>query len=66
MPLSMLVSYYTKQIDSIHVAMRLFSSDHAQNMSNVVKTSVTNLAIASCATFLFFCSFVLCNKESVC
>ena len=67
MSLTYVGSYYTKQIDSIHVAVRLFSSDN-RIRQNVVKTFVTTLAIASCATFLFLphMTSIEGKMESVC
>ena len=41
-----------------HVAVRL-SSNRLRRRQNVVRTSVTHLAIASCATFLFLPHFVV-------
>ena len=44
-----------------HVAVRLFIIDHRRRQ-NVVRTSVTHSAIASCATFLFLPHFdVICD-----
>ena len=55
-----LIFYYIKQIDSMLPCICLVI-DH-RGRQNVVRTSVTNSAIASCATFLFLPHFdVICD-----
>ena len=57
---SNLFGYYIKQIDSMFPCVCLVI-DHKRRQ-NVVRTSVTHSAIASCATFLFFPHFdVICD-----
>ena len=55
-----LILYYIKQIDSI-LSCICPVIDH-RGRQNVVRTSVTHSAIASCATFLFLPHFdVICD-----
>ena len=55
-----LIFYYIKQIDSVLPCNRPVI-DH-RGRQNVVRTSVTHSAIASCATFLFLPHFdVICD-----
>ena len=57
---SNLFRYYIKQIDSL--LLWVFSVIDHRRHQNVVRTSVTHLAIASCATFLFIPHFdVICD-----
>ena len=57
---SSLFRYYIKQIDSMLPCI-CSVIDHRRRQ-NVVRTSVTHLAIASCATFLFLSHFdVICD-----
>ena len=67
---SNLFRYYIKQIDSMLSCVCSVIDDRRRQ--NVVRTSVTHLAIASCATFLFLPHFdVICeqmqgNMEYIC
>ena len=57
---SNLFSYYIKQIDSMLLCV-CSVIDHRRRQ-NVVRTSVTHSAIASCATFLFLPHFdIICD-----
>ena len=64
--------YYTKQIDSMLLCI-CSVMDHRRHQ-NLVRTSVTHSAMASCATFLLLphfdiiCDLLLnrCNVESIC
>ena len=56
-----LILYYIKQIDSMLPCIICPVIDH-RGRQNVVRTSVTHSAIASCATFLFLPHFdVICD-----
>ena len=53
---------YIKQIDSMLLCVCLVADLDHQRSQNVVRTSVTYLAISSCATFLLLSHFdVICD-----